>query len=41
MLVRMLENGLSAHHLLKELADFDQIYIDILLGHGQEMIRFW
>ena len=37
----MLENDLSAPCLLKEWIDFDQTGTDILLGHGQELIRFW
>ena len=39
--LRLLENGLSAPHLLKELIDFNQTCTSILLGHVKEQIRFW
>ena len=38
--LRLVENGLSAPCLLKEL-DFDQTCTAIFLGHGKELIRFW
>ena len=39
--LRLVENGLSAPCLLKELVDFDQTCTPICLGHGKELIRFW
>ena len=36
----MLVNGLSGLCLLKDWMDFDQTCTDLLLGHGQELIRF-
>ena len=38
--LRLLENGLSAHYLLKEWIDFNQTCTSTLLGHVKELIRF-
>ena len=39
--LRLLENGLSASYLLKEWIDYNQTWTSILLGHVNELIRFW
>ena len=36
----MLENGLPAPYFLKKWVDLDQTGVDILLGHGKEVIIF-
>ena len=33
--------GFDVAYLLNQLADFDQSYIDTLLGGGKELIIFW
>ena len=35
----MLGNGLSAPYFLKGYQDFHQTCVDMLLGHGKELIR--
>ena len=42
MLVLVSESAfISVHYLLSQLMDFDQTFIDILLGIGKELICFW
>ena len=35
------QNRVSVHYLLNQGMDFDQTYIDTLLGGGEELIRSW
>ena len=35
------ESFLCAPYLMNQLADFNQICMDITLGHDEELIRFW
>ena len=39
--IRLLDNGLSARHLLNEWMDFDQTCTAILFRQRQELIRFF
>ena len=32
---------ISVHYPLNQLIDFDQTYIDTLLGEGEDLKRFW
>ena len=40
-MIRLLDNGLSAHYLLNEWMDFDKTCTAILLRQKQELIRFF
>ena len=39
--IRWHDSFLSARCLMNWLEDFNQIYIDLALGHYEELIRFW
>ena len=32
---------LCARYLMNHLADFKQIYMDVTMGHDEELVRFW
>ena len=38
---RQRDSFLCAQYLVNQFADFDQICMDITLGHDEELIRFW
>ena len=37
----LIEKSLCAHYILNQWLEFHQTSIDISLGHGKEVIRFW